>query len=108
VQPVGLERAAERHAPLEQAGGVQPLQRHRGRAVVPAHLDVVGVRLQHAHDADRLLVGARELVVTEQRAGFRVTRVDQRVDVTGGQFALGGHLLSLANRGHSPIFLPGE
>jgi hypothetical protein len=97
VQAVGVQRATEGHAALEEARGVDALQDRRRRAVVPADLDPLGVGLEHAHHAEwRRVVLAREFVVPEQRARLRVTRVQQRVDVGGGQGGLGGHDGSLA------------
>jgi len=91
AQPVRMQRAAERHAPLEQARLVDAFQHQGPRAVVPAHLDRCRVGLERAHQAQRLLVLAGDLVVAQQRARLGVAGVDQRVDVSGGELLLGGH-----------------
>jgi hypothetical protein len=91
AQLVRLQWPAVRHAPLEQARRVDALERRGGGAVLPAHLDLLGIGLERAHQAERLLVLARELVIAEQRTRLRMPRTDQRVDVACGELVLGGH-----------------
>jgi len=108
VQPVGLQRPAERHAPLKEAGGVQPLERHRRGAVVPAHLDLRGVGLGATRTTQIDCSLARANRGSRAASGFGIRAIDQRVIVTGGQFAALRPCRQFSTRrqeiGTSPIF----
>ena len=82
AQPVRDEGTPVRHPALVEAAGVQPSQRPRRghRLVLPEHRDLDRVRLEHPHEAQRLLVAPRELVIAEHRARLAVRRRDDRLD----------------------------
>ena len=82
----------------EQAGVVDALELARRAAVLPQDLDVLGIRLEHAHDAGRMLSLAGELVIAEQRARLAVARTDECIDLDRGELLPDSHAISLAKR----------
>jgi hypothetical protein len=53
--------------------------------VVPVDVRFDGIGLEDPHDTQRRLVRAGKLVVAEQRAGLRMPRLDERVDLIPGE-----------------------
>ncbi len=96
AQPVGNDRPAMRQRTLEQAGRMQAGQGmgQRGILVLPECGDLDGIRLQHAHHAQRRSGGLRILVVTEYRSRRPVARRHQRLDVVPRQLCRVAHLRS--------------
>ena len=87
AQPVRDQRPPIGDAPLEQARGMDAGQRQGGRLrlVLPVQRDLARVRLERAHEAQRLLAVARALVVAQYRARLAMARRDERVDLRPGQ-----------------------
>ena len=79
AQPVRHQRAAIRNAALEDAGLVHALEfvRRGGFVVFPDLRHRILALLEHPHHGDRLALGARKLVVTQQRAGLVMSGLQQ-------------------------------
>src|SRR5688572_2513217 len=98
-QPVRLQRPKPRHFAFEETCLVYSMQGGGTRIPLrPLDGDLGCIGLEHPHDAAGLGLAASHLVIAEHRAWFRMTRLDERADVRGGQLELARHRFSLAGR----------